>query len=128
LCHCDQDKKALLKIFDKILVNEQKPQIVVSTFLKDQHKVKKALVTTTLMDLIKVENVPVFNFLVDYCHIESIVVVDSQDEAKGMIMMKDNVPRNIKRVITITWHGNLLRLTIREIIEAEEFILVKALL
>ena len=83
-----------------------KPSIYTSKFLLTRHCVDRVENQSIMMDYLVTrgtveEATIVFNFLVDVCAIEAVVVCKTQAEAKTISTFAKDVPRYIRKAITL---------------------------
>lgn len=98
-----------LMAFREILKSQpmnRPPQVICSKFLDTAYNVSGKCVasdehTVRLMDLIVVENPIVMNCLIDHCNIETILFTNSFDHATHITSKKENVPRNLFKLILL---------------------------
>jgi len=111
LCHCDADRRELVKILDEVFGQagrNSKPRIFTSKFLDRRHNVPKPHSlppkTACLMDYLQIDDNQVFNHLVDQKSIESVLVCRTQAVAKSLMTHKENVPQNVSYAITLDYY------------------------
>lgn len=81
--------------------------VICAPFIDRQYNVSGKCVqaddghTVRLMDLIVADNPVAMNCLIDQCNIETILFTDNFEYAKHISSRKENVPRNLSKVICI---------------------------
>lgn len=103
------DNSEDLVVFRNVLKNLQmarQPSVLCAPFSNTVYNVTGKCVvpdahTVRLMDVIVVQNPIAMNCLIDSCSIETILFAESFDHASHLTSKKENVPRNLSKLILL---------------------------
>ncbi|KAL1420022.1 hypothetical protein MTO96_024696 [Rhipicephalus appendiculatus] len=100
----DQDAKTLRQIMSKVMGAERKPSIITSSFMGTVYNYKpKAMHSsryTNLLENLEIEDPDVINCLIDQRGLEKIALIDTNHEARNVMMNASAVPANCSEAFT----------------------------
>lgn len=100
----DQDAKTLRQVMTKVLGNERKPAIITSAFNDKVYNYQSNAVQSKYVGLLEnldIEDADVINCLLDQRGVENVALIESNQEARNVLMKESTVPRNCREVITL---------------------------
>lgn len=103
-CNSANDANNVRKIIQKYSKAAQRITVLTSKFIDQAYDVGNNSVqpnkhSLRIMDGIRVDNVMVLNLLIDMCNIDRVLLTESTDFAEQITSRKENVPRNLLRII-----------------------------
>lgn len=100
----DQDAKTLRQIMTKVMGGERKPAIITSAFNDRVYDYRSNAVQSQYVGLLEnldIEDADVINCLLDQRRVENVALIESNHEARTVLMRESTVPRNCREVITL---------------------------
>lgn len=100
----DQDAKTLRQIMSKVMGAERKPSIITSSFMGTVYNYKPKAMRSSrypnLLDNLEIEDPDVINCLIDQRMLEKIALIDTNHEARNVMMNASAVPPNCSEAFT----------------------------
>lgn len=100
----DQDAKILRQIMSKVMGAERKPPIITSAFMGTVYNYKSKAMRSSrypnLLDNLEIEDPDVINCIIDQRGVEKIALIDTNHEARNVMMNASAVPMNCSEAFT----------------------------
>lgn len=100
----DQDARTLRQIMSKVMGAERKPSIITSSFMGTVYNYKSKAMRSprypNLLENLEIEDADVINCLIDQRSLEKIALIDTNNEARNVMMNAAAVPPNCTEAFT----------------------------
>ncbi|XP_075524709.1 structural maintenance of chromosomes protein 6-like [Dermacentor variabilis] len=100
----DQDAKTLRQIMSKVMGADRKPSIITSSFMGTVYNYKSKAMRSSrypnLLENLEIEDPDVTNCLIDQRSLEKIALIDTNNEARNVMMNATTIPPNCSEAFT----------------------------